>query len=84
MFLFGMCQSVGFVLSILYLLLGKPKACLFCLNVLARGVDAAGFAWNSHLNRSRLSLKSYLCIGICLVVGVICRWYLFARLEDSK
>lgn len=44
------------------------KACSLCLNLLLGGVDAAGFAWNSHLNLSSLSLKS-VCFVICLVFG---------------
>lgn len=42
-FFLALVSLRGFVLSIWCLVLGKPQADWFCLNLLLRGVDAAGF-----------------------------------------
>lgn len=66
-----MYPFMGFVLSIWCLLPGKPRACSFCLNLLLRGVDASGFAWNSHLSRSRLSLRPVYALRFVWLLALL-------------
>lgn len=63
--------SMGFVLGIWYLLLGKPKACSFCFELVAQRCWCSRFSLEQPSESQQTVSEVCVCSMICLVVGVI-------------